>query len=573
MEQYDEPQPRIEFMPLSILRALWKRSVLIALSWLLISLIGAAVIYSLPAIYQARTIILIERQRIPERYVASTVNEDLSNRLNRISQQILSYEPLLRLIDEFNLYADDKGRLVQDEIVQKMREDITVSLIEGWTQTSAPAFQIIFEGEDPNVVAQVTNRLATLFIDENLRTRANQALGTTEFLTNQLEELRQEVERQESLISDYRSRNTGELPEQRSVLISELSRLDREMQSAQDEIQRAHQSRMMYESSLNSARGTLEMLQRMADEQARSAVMGAAGEGMVPGMDPAVLDLRRAQEELATLESRYSEAHPEVVRARAAVERFRRVADENKAAAAAATPPPSGDEAVEQPDSFTGTMITNGNLAQSIVRERERVETLQTQIKLADQQIKAAEARRGKIGGSMGQVDARLGRMPVHEQELAKVNRDYEISMENYRSLLEKRIEAELASEMETRQKAEKFTVLDAARLPEKPIRPDRVLLLAVTVGAGLLASCLIGFGVELKSNVLLGEWELPLDVSLLGQVPYIQIDPETGEATSRPSGSSRFLRIPKLAWIASSLVLTLVIAVATSVYFGWMNF
>jgi hypothetical protein len=175
---------------------------------------------------------------------------------------------LLRLIEEFGLYEDLKGRLVQEEIVQKMRNDIKVSLIEGWTETSAPAFQIVFEGEDPNVVAQVTNRLATLFIDENLRTRANQALGTTEFLTNQLEEYRQDVERQESLMTDYRTRNSGELPEQRSVLIAELSRLEREAQGAQDDIQRAHQNRMMIESSIGSAKGTLEMLQRMADEQA-----------------------------------------------------------------------------------------------------------------------------------------------------------------------------------------------------------------------------------------------------------------------------------------------------------------
>ena len=568
MESYEEPQPRIEFMPLSILRALWKRSVLIALSWLLISIVGAAVIYSLPAVYQARTIILIERQRIPERYVTSTVNEDLSNRLNRISQQILSYDPLLRLIEEFNLYADDKGRLVQDEIVAKMRDDIGVSLIEGWTQTSAPAFQIVFEGEDPNVVAQVTNRLATLFIDENLRTRANQALGTTEFLTNQLEELRQEVERQESLISDYRSRNTGELPEQASVLMSELGRLEREMQAAQDEIQRTHQSRMVYESSLNSAQGTLEMLQRMADEQARGAM--TAGGVVTPGVDPVAADLRRAEDELLRLEARYSDAHPEVVRARAAVDRLRQLAETSRSPepAPAATEEPANSQ--EGDGSFN--MLADGNLTQSIVRERERVENLRTQITLAEEQIKAATARRGQIAARMSAVEARLNRMPMHEQELAKVNRDYEISMENYRSLLEKRIEAELASEMETRQKAEKFTVLDAARLPEKPVRPDRVLLLAVTLGAGLLASCLIGFGVELKSNVLLGEWELPPDVTLLGQVPFIQIDPETGEATTGAGGRSRF-RIPKLAWIASSLVLTLAIAVATSVYFGWMSF
>jgi hypothetical protein len=161
--------------------------------------------------------------------------------------------------------------------------------------------------------------------------------------------------------------------------------------------------------------------------------------------------------------------------------------------------------------------------------------------------------------------------MPLHEQELAKVNRDYEISMENYRSLLEKRIEAELASEMEIRQKAEKFSVLDAARLPERPIRPDRALLLAITLGAGLLAGCVIGFGAELRNNVLLGEWELPPGVALLGQVPFIQFDPDTGEPAVDSRGAR--WRFPRLAWIASSLMLVLVMAVGAARYLGWLSF
>lgn len=559
-------------MPLSILRALWKRGILIALSWVLISIVGAAVIYSLPAVYQARTIILIERQRIPERYVVSTVNEDLSNRLNRISQQILSYEPLLRLIEEFGLYEDLKGRLVQEEIVQKMRNDIKVSLIEGWTETSAPAFQIVFEGEDPNVVAQVTNRLATLFIDENLRTRANQALGTTEFLTNQLEEYRQDVERQESLMTDYRTRNSGELPEQRSVLIAELSRLEREAQGAQDDIQRAHQNRMMIESSIGSAKGTLEMLQRMADEQAKGAMRRADG-SVALGVDQSVIDLRRGEDELMMLEARYSDNHPDVLRGRAAVERLRKIAEQNQNNPVPASAAPDATSSGAAGDESSLSMLVDGNFAQSIVRERERIDNLQAQVELANQQIKAAEARRAAVMARMNQIDSRLGRMPLHEQELAKVNRDYEISMENYKSLLEKRIEAELASEMETRQKAEKFSVLDAARLPEKPVRPDRVLLLAITVGAGLFASCLIGFGVELKNNVLLGEWELPPSVSLLGQVPFIQFDPHGGgESTSAESGGARRSRFPRLAWAAASLLLVLAVAAGASLYFGWLS-
>jgi uncharacterized protein involved in exopolysaccharide biosynthesis len=366
-------------------------------------------------------------------------------------------------------------------------------------------------------------------------------------------------------MTDYRTQNSGELPEQRSVLLAELSRLERESQAADSDIQRAHQNRMMFEASLSSAQDTLDMLRRMANQQAQEAMSGETGAG--PGVDPSVLDLRRAEEELAQIETRYSENHPDVVRGRQTVARLRRIVEENKAAAAAAVPQQDAQSAADS-GSTSLTLLAGGGFAQSIVRERERIDNLRAQIELAAQQIKAAEARRAQIAARMGMIDSRLGRMPMHEQELAKVNRDYEISMENYRSLLEKRIEAELASEMETRQKAEKFSVLDPARLPEKPVRPDRVLLLAITVGAGLLASCLIGFGVELKTNVLLGEWELPPHVALLGQVPFIQFDAETGEATTR-----RRWRVPRFAWIGLSVMLVAAAGGGALLYYlGWLS-
>jgi hypothetical protein len=252
---------------------------------------------------------------------------------------------------------------------------------------------------------------------------------------------------------------------------------------------------------------------------------------------------------------------------------LRKIAEQNQNNPVPASAAPDATSSGAAGDESSLSMLVDGNFAQSIVRERERIDNLQAQVELANQQIKAAEARRAAVMARMNQIDSRLGRMPLHEQELAKVNRDYEISMENYKSLLEKRIEAELASEMETRQKAEKFSVLDAARLPEKPVRPDRVLLLAITVGAGLFASCLIGFGVELKNNVLLGEWELPPSVSLLGQVPFIQFDPHGGgESTSAESGGARRSRFPRLAWAAASLLLVLAVAAGASLYFGWLS-
>ncbi|MBI1353822.1 MAG: hypothetical protein GC160_05700 [Acidobacteria bacterium] len=578
MDAVEQRQIRGEFMPLSILRAVWKRKLLILSTWLVISIIGAIVVYRLPAVYQARSVILIEQQRIPERYVAPTVNEDLSNRLNRISQQILAYEPLLRLIEEFNLYESERTRMVEEEIVQMLRDKISVSLVQGWAQRNAPAFQIVFEGDDPSVVAQVTNRLSTLFIDENLRTRSNQALGTAEFLTNQLEDFRQEVERQEELLREYRTRNMGELPQQERVLLSEVQRLQGEIVRCDTDVERARQSKILYENSLTSAQNSLDMLRQMAKEQARAAASGqpvTTSSGAIR-LTPEQTELNRALEQLAALEARYSDSHPDVIRGRSQVEVLRQRVE---AAAKAAAEEPQEAEATI-PSAATGgadseKIPISSDMAQSMARELDRINQLQVQISLLDDDIKAAQTRRQELVGRLGAEQGRLGRIPMHEQELSKVVRDYDISVRNYQALLDKRIEADLASELETRQKAEKFTVLEPARLPEKPIRPDRELLMLVTCGAGLVVGCLLGFGTELRSNVLLGEWELPPNVAVLGQVPMIQLEPDSAaaEPTGARSGRSTS-RLPKRALIASSVILSVAaLAVATSFYLGWISF
>lgn len=574
MDVVEQRQIRSEFMPLSILRALWKRKILIVSIWLVVCAIGAVVVYRLPAVYQARSVVLIEEQRIPTRYILPTVNEELSNRLNRISQQILAYEPLLRLIEEFNLYEDERGYMVEEEIVEELRSTIKVSLVEGWAQRNAPAFQIVFEGPDASVVAQVTNRLSTLFIDENLRTRANQALGTSEFLTNQLEEFRAEVERQEDMMREYRISNMGELPEQERVLLSEITSLQSELNRMDGEVERARQNKLIYENTLNSARERLKLYEDMAEREQAQIQNGGTVVSNGVRMTPEEVELRRAKEMLAGLLARYSESHPDVKRVQSQIQVLQERVDsgateqESTTAEAAAGETAGGETAGEE---TAAVRPPSAGISQAILGEKSRIKEIEVQLELLDDTVRNAETERQQLLAQLEATQSKLSRIPLHEQELSKVVRDYNSSVKNYESLYAKRLEADLASELETRQKAEKFTVLEPARLPEKPIRPDRELLLMIVCGGGLFASCLLGFGAELRSNVLLGEWELPPNVTVLGQVPLIQFEGESsgGGAASAKSGS----RLPKRALIASSVILSVAAVVATSVYFGWISF
>jgi len=169
---------------------LWKRKLLITLLWIAVSLIGFVIVYRLPAIYTAEALILVDSQKIPEKFVSSTVSTDLQDRIATISQQILSNTRLKKVIEDFDLYRDERKKYFEEEILEMMRKDISVKLERGWTNNRPGAFRVGYQGSNPSVVAQVTTRLATLYIDENLKTREVQAEGTSDFIKTQFKRLK-----------------------------------------------------------------------------------------------------------------------------------------------------------------------------------------------------------------------------------------------------------------------------------------------------------------------------------------------------------------------------------------------
>src|ERR1035438_9617515 len=155
----------------------------------------------------------------------------------------------------------------------------------------------------------------------------------------------------------------------------------------------------------------------------------------------------------------------------------------------------------------------------------------------------------------MSLAEGKLSRLPVREQEMAMVTRDYEISKANYKSLLDKKLSAEMSTDMERRQKSERFTVIDPARVPEKPFKPNRPLFWSFGVAAGLLIGIALGGALELRHNVFLGEWELPAGVVVLGRLPYIDM---TAPPTPPGSGGLRGLlhnRKMRFAVVSSAVV------------------
>lgn len=531
------------FSRLSIFRTVWKRKVRIALAWVLCTLAGVVVVRMLPAVYLSETVVMIDSQRIPEKFVSATVASDLEERIASIRQTLLSGGELKKIIEDFGLYREERKKLFEEEILETMRKDISITLESvgsGANNKRTAAFRIGYQGSDPTTVMRVANRLTDLYVEQNLKTREGQAAGTSEFIDTQLTEAKKKLDELEATVSAYKLQHNGELPQQEQSLASALSRYQTELEANRDAINRAQQTRVILEGSLNATEATMaaqtrswEQAQHSTPENEPFAVPG------LPVRSSTATQKKTSEilaEQLEVLLGRYSDRHPDVIRLRADIEKAKRVEEQRKMASSE-DPAKSEQPLAQQPAQPKGAAATRvlprANEPADFTRTREQVGALKAQIQASDKELETRKSEQQRILRDLAQYQQRLERLPVREQEMAQITRDYEMSKTNYKSLLDKKMAAEMSLDMERRQQSERFTIVDRAQVPGKPIKPNRPTLYAAALGLGLVLGLVAGFSAEMKSNVVLGEWELPDGTPILARLPFIQASAVSGPTTS----------------------------------------
>jgi polysaccharide chain length determinant protein (PEP-CTERM system associated) len=509
----------------SLAEAIWKQKVAILATWAVVSVLAVLVTQILPPVYQAEALVLLESQRIPHDFVnPTTVRADLWERLSSLDQRVLSHTQLLALIESFGLYQEEAKVLNQEEIVERMRDDIDIKLEAGLgVSNRPPAFRVVYQGANPEEVAQVANRLAYLFIEQDLRERSVEAVGTAEFLESQLESARQQLETQETRLSRYKTEHNGELPEQQGALLATIARLQAQLQANQETVRQAQQDKLFAKTALDAAVASAEELR--AYSQRPTVAPGTPPETAALLEDPNLRAVRELKRELIALRQRYTEDHPEVLKAKASLRELEAAVIESEthgspapqvagAAGGAATPAPAARR----------NAALNPMMEPELRRREEQIRQLDAQLESADQRIASLQTSQDRLLRAIGDAEYQIQKLPLREQEIAALIRDYEITKGNYQSLLQKRMDANLAMEMEKRQKSEKFVLLESARVPEEPIKPKVMLLSGVGSGLGLLLGVVLGLGREFKKNVLLGEWELPKELNVMGRVPHFGV-------------------------------------------------
>ena len=484
--------------------------------WLVLSVFvlttGATVLVTsrMPDIFKSDTTILVDPQKVPENYVKPTVTGDVRNRLGTLRQQVLSATRLQKIIDTLNLYQEERKTLAREDVIAKMTGDIDVSMESGGGGQDLEAFRITYSGKEPRLVAQVTNELATLFIDENLKAREQQATGTTEFLTNQLEETRKDLEKQEAKLKDFKLKHIGEMPEQQTADLNLLGQLQSQVQIESEALSRAEQQKSYLQSMM--ARGGEALVVDMDDAEPTAAPrQGAAANMSASPKTP--IEAEKAR--LAALLARgYTEQHPDVRKLKAEIAKDEAALPPSKAQVTIADNP--APEAPPAPKPPRPKPVIPKNYVNPV---------LESQLRSTEDEIAKHQQELERLHKTVAGYQAKLEAIPVREQEIAELVRDYEISKAHYTQLLSNQLSAQTATQLEVRQKGEKFTVLDPAQPAGRPSKPNRLLLNSgggvAGLGLGLLLALITEFlGMSITSADQLTE---ACGLRVLEVIPMIQ--------------------------------------------------
>jgi polysaccharide chain length determinant protein (PEP-CTERM system associated) len=516
---------RPDFSALSIVRGLWIRRWWILATWSLGSAATVAVVASLEPGYTANAIVQVESQKIPEAFVTATVQTTLEARLDRLKQQVLSRDRLWNLVETLNLYSKQREALTKEEVLRIMREDLGINLVRGWNAHGPGAFEVAYQAPNAKLAADVANRVAMFFINENLRQRTGEAEGTLDFLTQQLAEAEQRLRQNEAVLKEFKLTHNGELPQQEGALLASTSQSRAELLGIQEALGRAQQNKLILEGSASYAQELLRERQRAL--RARAAIppgplAAVAARGPIP---PAASELELARQELKQLRNRYYDGHPEVQRVMQRVELLEREEAQHRRgpeARADRTEPPgaAAAPAAEEGAGSPEQAVAAGE--DSLGAEARRLEELRAQISLISREITTLENRQVRVLQEIADTQSRIRAIPVREQQLAAITRDYETCKSNYDALLNKKLAADVAANMERWQQSQKFVMLDPARIPQRPTRPKRILLIPAGSLLSLGGALAAAFALQLRKNVLLGEWELPAGTVVVSRIPRL---------------------------------------------------
>jgi uncharacterized protein involved in exopolysaccharide biosynthesis len=553
------------------LLAYWRRR---GTFWLVAaaSMVIALLIATLwPPTYRATATILIEQQEIPQELVRSVITTYADQRVQIISQRVMTSQNLLTLIDRYKLYADIRDREPREELLETMRSDINLKMISasvidprsGSPTHATIAFSVSYDSRAPDLALKVANELSSLYLNENLESRAQRAKQTAAFFTEESARQQARIAELDQRLADFKQKHQDELPELTQQNIQMQDRTELELHDVQDHVDALDAQRVLLQAQLAQISPTAQVYsdsgQRVfgAEDQLKAlksklaSFKGRYGpdhpdvistereiEGLQKEVDSGdstterLRQLSEAKAQLAAAQQKYSAEHPDVVRLGHEVERLEQEVQKEAN---------SGTKPIERAHADNPVYVQVKSQIDAVALERE-----------------SAIKKRDELQVKLRSYDKRMALSPEVERAYREIVRDLEAAQFKYGEILSKQSEAQIAVNLETEQKGEKFTMIEPPQPPEKPVSPNRILILAI----GLVLSLALGIGAVLGREALDASVRGPKDIRELLQVPALASIPIIVTRAERV----RRQRITRYSWGGG--VATLILALLTVHFF-----
>ncbi|MBI3186591.1 MAG: lipopolysaccharide biosynthesis protein [Gammaproteobacteria bacterium] len=549
---------RRKFPMLVIMMAVFLLGVVVALVW--------------PPTYRSSATILIQEQEIPADLVRSTVTSYATQRIQTISQRVMTRGNLMQIIEKYGLYEKERKRKTTEEILETMRKDIGLNMIDadvmdprsGRPMAATIAFTLSYEGQFPDATQRVAGDLTSLYLAENLKTRKEKASETVVFLTDEAQKISQTITDVETKLAECKEKNANNLPELAALNYATLDRTERELEQLGAEERALDERRFMLEGQLAQI-NPLTMMQsstgeRILDPESRLKALTAEYASLTAkysDQHPDVVKVKREMEglkeqtgnatstnetaqklstartELAMVQQKYSPDHPDVLR-------LRKVVTELEKTLSGAERLPEQKAVINKPDNPAYIQV-------------------QSQLDSVRAEIKSARERKQKLKEKLADYEARVAQAPQIERDYLALTREHESTLRRYQDLTARQMEAQIGQELENESKGESFVLIDPAQFPEQPVKPNRIAITFLS----LVFAVVCGLGYALLAEALDGTIRGVKSISTLLTAAPLAVIPEIFV----PSDFYRRKRFNKIAVVT---MLSSFVVVVLAIHFFW---
>lgn len=501
--------------------------------------ISGAVALGWPPTYRSTATILIEQQQIPEDLVRSTVTSYADQRIQEISQRVMTRANLLGIIQKYGLYPKAMKSQPSEVVIDRMRDDIDLSMVSadvidpriGRPIKATIAFKLSYENRSPDLAQKVANELTSLYLNENLKRRTELATETSDFMTDEANRLSHKITKLEAALADFKKRNADTLPDLRDLNLQLRDRAESSLMDVDSRMRDLQQRIASLKLELDQLSATDSFTDRPGEQNmnpaARLKVLQTKLVGMEAVYAPDYPTLVRLRKEVAALKQKvgkssgdtdgmkkriqtletqlrtdqgtYSSDYPEVKRLEKSIAKLRAAL---KQAQTETVPADASSDAADNPGYID----------------------LKSQLDAATAELSSLKTKRRELRAKLDAYDAYLAKTPEVEREYRALTRDYKNAVAHYQVIKAKQLEAQMAKSLETERKGERFTLIDPPQVPEQPVKPNRlaigVLGLVFSIGGGVGTGMMLE-NMDLRVRGMQGVTRL--GIPLLASVPYIE--------------------------------------------------